>query len=304
MKTFFITLFFIAALGKYLQILLSCAVNMGNLSFSTGFFKITHIFADTIKLAHKKLVIPKNELKFSFIIIPLWTLASSLTVWLFLPVGGQTPLINHELSILLIFSLQSFASLGFACSGLISSNYYSRILAAQKIVQMSSVIVCAGICLLGVSLNAHSFDIERIANRSNFDFFKLFPFFIIYIISAMAQNNIAPFKFKYSTGRAYSSLLLLFFRISLYSSVLASIVMIVDLFLKGGLPPLIFLSFIPKSVWFILKVLIISLLIFVTDTTFPSYTTSRSFKIFKTKLQPLAFFWAVLLYCLKYLMEH
>lgn len=298
----FVTLFIIVIVGKYIQIMFSSAVNMGNISFTSGFFKVTHLFSDSLKFFNKKLIVPKNDLKFSFIIIPIWTLTSSLTIWFFLPIAGKPPLITHELSVLLIFSLQIFASLGFACAGLISSNYYSRILTTKKILQMSAIIICSGICILGVALNAHSFNISKICTQEHLDFLKNFPLLVIYIICAMAQNNISPFKFRYSSGLTYSSILFLFFRIGIFSSTFTSIVLIVDLFLNGAEPPFGLFIFIPKSVWFILKTLSISILFVITDATFPSYTISRGLNIFKMKLQPFAFFWTILLYCLQHIL--
>jgi NADH-quinone oxidoreductase subunit H len=232
-----------------------------------GPFGILQSFADGIKLVLKETVVPASANKGVFFIAPVLTFVLAMVAWAVIPWGyinGVKLVISDiNVGILYLFAISSLGVYGIIMSGWASNSRYPFLGGLRSAAQMVSYEVSIGFVLITVLLCVGSLNLSDIieAQRNMWFFIPLFPMFIIFLISALAETNRPPFDLPEAEAELvagyqveYSSMTFAMFWLGEYANILLMCAMLSILFFGGWLPPFAFLDFIPGPVWLILKI--------------------------------------------------
>src|SRR5438309_5077540 len=228
-------------------------------------------FADLLKFVFKEPVIPASANKGVFLLAPLVTCTLALAAWAVIPVGAGIVISNINVGVLYIFAISSLGVYGVIMAGWASNSKYPFLAALRSAAQMVSYEVSIGFVIITVLLCVGSLNLTAIveAQHSKWGMFgwywlPLFPMFVIFFISALAETNRPPFDLVEAESELvagfmveYGSTPYMMFMLGEYVAIGTMCVMGTILFLGGWLPPFAVLPFtwIPGVIWFILKVL-------------------------------------------------
>tara|TARA_B100001245_G_C22877389_1_gene421850 strand:+ start:426 stop:1439 length:1014 start_codon:yes stop_codon:yes gene_type:complete len=230
-----------------------------------GPYGLFQIPADGLKFIFKEIIIPDGSDKIVFIIAPIVTLALSIAAWAVVPVQAGVVLSNINVGILYIFAISSLGVYGILMAGWSSNSKYPFFGALRSAAQMVSYEVSIGFVLVTVLMCVGSLNLSEIvmAQKNLWFFIPLFPMFIIFFISALAETNRPPFDLPEAESELvagyqteYSGMPFVLFMFGEYINILLMCAMTTILFLGGWLPPFdIFpLNEIPGFIWFIIKI--------------------------------------------------
>ena len=230
-----------------------------------GPYGILQIPADGLKFIFKEIIIPDGSDKIVFLIAPIVTLALSIAAWAVIPVQSGIVLSNINVGILYIFAISSLGVYGILMAGWSSNSKYPFFGALRSAAQMVSYEVSIGFVLVTVLMCVGSLNLSEIvmAQKNLWFFIPLFPMFIIFFISALAETNRPPFDLPEAESELvagyqteYSGMPFVLFMFGEYINILLMCAMTTILFLGGWLPPFdIFpLNEIPGFIWFIIKI--------------------------------------------------
>ena len=230
-----------------------------------GPYGILQIPADGLKFIFKEIIIPDGSDKIVFLIAPIVTLALSIAAWAVIPVQAGIVLSNINVGILYIFAISSLGVYGILMAGWSSNSKYPFFGALRSAAQMVSYEVSIGFVLVTVLMCVGSLNLSEIvmAQKNLWFFIPLFPMFIIFFISALAETNRPPFDLPEAESELvagyqteYSGMPFVLFMFGEYINILLMCAMTTILFLGGWLPPFdIFpLNEIPGFIWFIIKI--------------------------------------------------
>ena len=230
-----------------------------------GPYGIFQIPADGLKFIFKEIIIPDGSDKIVFLIAPIVTLALSIAAWAVIPVQAGIVLSNINVGILYIFAISSLGVYGILMAGWSSNSKYPFFGALRSAAQMVSYEVSIGFVLVTVLMCVGSLNLSEIvmAQKNLWFFIPLFPMFIIFFISALAETNRPPFDLPEAESELvagyqteYSGMPFVLFMFGEYINILLMCAMTTILFLGGWLPPFdIFpLNEIPGFIWFIIKI--------------------------------------------------
>ena len=230
-----------------------------------GPYGLFQIPADGLKFIFKEILIPDGSDKIVFLIAPIVTLALSIAAWAVIPVQAGVVLSNINVGILYIFAISSLGVYGILMAGWSSNSKYPFFGALRSAAQMVSYEVSIGFVLVTVLMCVGSLNLSEIvmAQKKLWFFIPLFPMFIIFFISALAETNRPPFDLPEAESELvagyqteYSGMPFVLFMFGEYINILLMCAMTTILFLGGWLPPLdIFpLNEIPGFIWFIIKI--------------------------------------------------
>ena len=230
-----------------------------------GPYGIFQIPADGLKFIFKEIIIPDGSDKIVFLIAPIVTLALSIAAWAVIPVQSGIVLSNINVGILYIFAISSLGVYGILMAGWSSNSKYPFFGALRSAAQMVSYEVSIGFVLVTVLMCVGSLNLSEIvmAQKNLWFFIPLFPMFIIFFISALAETNRPPFDLPEAESELvagyqteYSGMPFVLFMFGEYINILLMCAMTTILFLGGWLPPFdIFpLNEIPGFIWFIIKI--------------------------------------------------
>ena len=234
-----------------------------------GPFGLLQSFADGIKLIFKETIIPASANKGVFLIAPIIMFALAMVAWAVIPFGywGDTLLVISDINvgILYIFAISSLGVYGILMSGWASNSRYPFLGGLRSAAQMVSYEVSIGFVIVTVLLCVGSLNLSAIveAQRDLWFFIPLFPMFIIFLISALAETNRPPFDLPEAEAELvagyqveYSSMAFALFWLGEYANVLLMCALLTILFFGGWLPPFDVVPFtlIPGPIWFILKI--------------------------------------------------
>jgi len=232
-----------------------------------GPFGILQSFADGIKLVLKETVVPASANKGVFFIAPVLTFVLAMVAWAVIPWGyinGVKLVISDiNVGILYLFAISSLGVYGIIMSGWASNSRYPFLGGLRSAAQMVSYEVSIGFVLITVLLCVGSLNLSDVveAQRNLWFFIPLFPMFIIFLISALAETNRPPFDLPEAEAELvagyqveYSSMTFAMFWLGEYANILLMCAMLSILFFGGWLPPFAFLDFIPGPIWLILKI--------------------------------------------------
>jgi NADH-quinone oxidoreductase subunit H len=233
-------------------------------------------FADGLKLLLKETVIPSGANKGVFIIAPMLMFIVAMVAWAVIPFGDGMVLSDLNVGLLYLFAISSLGVYGIIMSGWASNSRYAFLGALRSAAQMVSYEVSIGFVIVTVLLCVGSLNLSEIvlAQQGLWFFIPLFPVFIIFFISALAETNRAPFDLPEAEAELvagyqveYSSLTFALFWLGEYTSVLLMCAMTTVLFFGGWLSPFdnfvfnwipgmeAFNAFVPGVIWFVLKIL-------------------------------------------------
>ena len=247
-----------------------------------GPYGIFQIPADGLKFIFKEIIIPDGSDKIVFLIAPIVTLALSIAAWAVIPVQAGIVLSNINVGILYIFAISSLGVYGILMAGWSSNSKYPFFGALRSAAQMVSYEVSIGFVLVTVLMCVGSLNLSEIvmAQKNLWFFIPLFPMFIIFFISALAETNRPPFDLPEAESELvagyqteYSGMPFVLFMFGEYINILLMCAMTTILFLGGWLPPFdIFpLNEIPGFIWFIIKISFVFYIFSMVKAFVPSY---------------------------------
>jgi NADH-quinone oxidoreductase subunit H len=247
-----------------------------------GPFGMFQPFADALKLMAKETILPAGANKVVFIIAPMLTFVLSLVAWAVIPFGEGLVIADINVGILYLFAVSSLGVYGVIMAGWASNSKYAFLGALRSAAQMVSYEVSMGLVIINVLLCAGSLNLSAIVEAQQGMWFALplFPMFIVFFISTLAETNRAPFDLPEGESELvagymveYSSMSFALFFLGEYANMILMSIMTVILFLGGWLPPFDIwpLNVIPGPLWFILKIMMVLFVFLWVRATTPRY---------------------------------
>jgi NADH-quinone oxidoreductase subunit H len=244
-------------------------------------------FADLIKFVVKEPIIPSGANKGVFLLAPLVTAVLALSAWAVIPVNAEWVIANLNIGVLYIFAVSSLMVYGVIMAGWSSNSKYPFLAALRSAAQMVSYEVSIGFVIITVLLCAGSLNLSAIveAQQGEWGMFgwywlPLFPMFVIFFVSALAETNRPPFDLVEAESELvagfaveYSATPFLLFFLGEYIAILTMCAMATILFLGGWLPPFPVAPFIwiPGVIWFTLKCLFMFFMFAMVKAIVPRY---------------------------------
>jgi NADH-quinone oxidoreductase subunit H len=269
-----------------------------------GPFGLLQPFADAAKLIFKETIIPSGANKFLFIAAPCITFVLALIAWAVIPVGEGLVIANINVGVLYLFAISSLGVYGIIIAGWSSNSRYAFLGALRSSAQMVSYEVSMGFVIITVLLCVGSLNLTAIVNAQKTVWFAipLFPMFIVFFISALAETNRHPFDLPEAEAELvagyqveYSSMAFALFFLGEYANMILMSGMTTILFLGGWLPPLDIAPFnwIPGVIWFCLKIFVLLFVFIWVRATVPRYRYDQLMRLGWKVFLPLSLFWVI-----------
>nr|YP_010377335.1 NADH dehydrogenase subunit 1 [Helicotheca tamesis]QYB23022.1 NADH dehydrogenase subunit 1 [Helicotheca tamesis] len=247
-----------------------------------GFLGLLQPLADGLKLFAKETILPSNSNVIIFLLAPMLTFILSLMGWAVIPFSLNIVISDLNVGVLYLFSISSLSVYGIIMAGWSSNSKYPFLGALRSAAQMISYEVSIGFIIVNVCLCVGSFNLTQIVlSQQNVWFIvPLFPMFILFAISMLAETNRHPFDLPEAEAELvsgynveYSAMTFALFFLGEYANMLLMSAFISILFLGGWLPLLNFFPFniLPGSFWFSSKILLSVIFFILTRATLPRY---------------------------------
>ena len=247
-----------------------------------GPFGLFQTLADALKYIFKEIIIPASANKVVFILAPIVTMTLALVAWAVIPMSENLVLADINVGILYLFAVSSLGVYGIIMGGWASNSKYPFLGAIRSAAQMVSYEVSIGIIIINVLLCVGSLNLNEIviAQKELWYVIPLFPMFVIFFISALAETNRPPFDLPEAEAELvagyqteYSGMMYAMFWLGEYANILLMCAMGSILFLGGWLPIMDVypLNVIPAPLWMILKILFLFLLFALIKAIVPRY---------------------------------
>ena len=270
-----------------------------------GPFGLFQSLADALKYIFKEIIIPASSNKVIFILAPIITMTLALAAWAVIPFGESLVLSNINVGILYLFAISSLGVYGIIMSGWASNSKYPFLGAIRSAAQMISYEVSIGIIIINVLLCVGSLNLNKIvlAQENVWFIFPLFPMFVVFFISSLAETNRPPFDLPEAESELvagyqteYSGMMYAMFWLGEYANILLMCALGSILFLGGWLSPIELYPFnlIPSPLWLILKILLLFILFSLVKAIVPRYRYDQLMKIGWKIFLPLSLTWVVL----------
>lgn len=278
-----------------------------------GIFGLAQPLADALKLMLKELIIPKLSNRYLFLLAPVLSIAPALAVWSVIPFMQNWVLANVNAGMLLILSLTSLGVYGILVAGWASNSKYSFLGALRSAAQVVSYEIAMGFTFVGVLIASGSANLQTVVLQQSGGIWHwyclpLFPLFIVYWISGVAETNRAPFDVAEGESEIvagfhveYSAMGFGAFFLAEYANMILVGAIAALLFLGGWLSPFEgipvlgnLLAWVPGIVWFALKVGIFIFVYFWLRATFPRYRYDQIMYLGWKVLIPVTLVWIVL----------
>ena len=270
-----------------------------------GPFGLLQSLADALKYMFKEIIIPSSSNKVIFILAPIVTMTLALVAWAVIPFSATQVLADINVGILYLFAVSSLGVYGIIMGGWASNSKYPFLGAIRSAAQMVSYEVSIGIIIINVLLCVGSLNLNDIvvAQKNIWFVIPLFPMFVIFFISALAETNRPPFDLPEAEAELvagyqteYSGMMYAMFWLGEYANILLMCAMGSILFLGGWLSPLEMYPFslIPSALWLIFKILFLFVLFALVKATVPRYRYDQLMKLGWKIFLPLSLLWVVL----------
>ena len=270
-----------------------------------GPFGLFQSFADFLKYIFKEIIIPASSNKIIFILAPIVTMTLALIAWAVIPFGENFVLADINVGILYLFAVSSLGVYGIIMGGWASNSKYPFLGAIRSAAQMVSYEVSIGIIIVNVLLCVGSLNLSDIvlAQQKIWFVVPLFPMFVIFFISALAETNRPPFDLPEAEAELvagyqteYSGMMYAMFWLGEYANILLMCAMGSILFLGGWLSPIEIYPFniIPSPLWLVFKILFLFILFSLVKATVPRYRYDQLMKLGWKIFLPLSLIWVVL----------
>ena len=247
-----------------------------------GPFGLLQTLADALKYIFKEIIIPASANKAVFILAPIVTMTLALVAWAVIPMSEEFVLADINVGVLYLFAVSSLGVYGIIMGGWASNSKYPFLGAIRSAAQMVSYEVSIGIIIINVLLCVGSLNLKEIvlAQKDLWYVIPLFPMFVIFFISALAETNRPPFDLPEAEAELvagyqteYSGMMYAMFWLGEYANILLMCALGSILFLGGWLSPLDIFPFtmVPDPLWLIIKILFLFVLFALVKAIVPRY---------------------------------
>ena len=261
--------------------------------------------ADAIKMLTKETVIPSGANRMLFLFAPFLTFSLAMVAWAVIPTGNGLAIANINVGVLYLLAISSLGVYGMLIAGWASNSKYAFLGGLRSAAQMVSYEVSIGLVIVSVLLAVGSLNLNDIvlAQRHVWFCLPMFPMFIVFFISALAETNRAPFDLPEGESELvagffveYSALAFGLFFLGEYANMFLMSGMVSILFLGGWLPPLGIapLTWIPGPLWLIAKILFCLFVFIWVRATFPRFRYDQLMRLGWKVFLPFSLAWMVL----------
>ena len=261
--------------------------------------------ADALKLLFKEIILPTKANKFLFLVAPVLAIAPALVAWAVIPFTDTLVLANIDASLLFILAVTSMGVYGIVVAGWASNSKYAFLGSLRSAAQIVAYEIAMGFALVGVlmaagSLNLREIVLHQAGGMHHWYFLPLFPLFLVYFISGVAETNRAPFDVAEGESEIvagfhveYSGMTFAIFFLAEYANMILIAALTTLLFLGGWLPPFEVAPFtwIPALGWFLLKVIVVLFFFLWLRATFPRYRYDQIMRLGWKVLIPVTLVW-------------
>ena len=268
-----------------------------------GFFGLLQPIADALKLLFKEIILPEKSNNFLFFLAPLLSIAPALAAWAVIPFDFEMVLADINAGLLYVLAMTSIAVYGVIIAGWASNSKYAFLGSLRSAAQIVSYEIAMGFTLVGVLMCANSLNLGEIVMAqqggiSQWYCWPLFPLFIIYFISAVAETNRAPFDVAEGESEIvagfhveYSGMAFALFFLAEYANMILVSILAVIMFLGGWMSPF---SFMPDGIfWLLAKVVFVLFFFLWFRATFPRYRYDQIMRLGWKVFIPLTLIWIV-----------
>ena len=270
-----------------------------------GPFGLLQSLADALKFIFKEIIIPASSNKVIFILAPIITMTLALIAWAVIPFGEDQVLANINVGILYIFAVSSLGVYGIIMGGWASNSKYPFLGSIRSAAQMVSYEVSIGIIIINVLLCVGSLNLSDIvlAQQNIWFIIPLFPMFVVFFISALAETNRPPFDLPEAEAELvagyqteYSGMMYAMFWLGEYANILLMCALGSILFLGGWLSPIDIYPFnlVPGAIWLIFKILLLFILFALVKAIVPRYRYDQLMRLGWKIFLPLSLIYVVL----------
>jgi len=268
-----------------------------------GFFGLLQPMADGIKLLFKEIILPTASNKALFLLGPVLTIAPAFAAWAVIPFDGTKVLANIDAGLLYVLAMTSIAVYGVIIAGWASNSKYAFLGSLRSAAQIVSYEIAMGFSLVGVLMCANSLNLGNIVLGQeggfwHWYFIPLFPLFIVYFISAVAETNRAPFDVAEGESEIvagfhveYSGMAFAVFFLAEYANIWLVCTLAALMFMGGWLSPL---PFLPDSIlWLFAKMAFLVFFFLWFRATFPRYRYDQIMRLGWKVFIPITIVWIV-----------
>ena len=270
-----------------------------------GPFGIFQTLADALKYIFKEIIIPASADKIVFILAPIVTMTLALVVWAVIPFSEKMIISDINVGILYVFAISSLGVYGIILGGWASNSKYPFLGSLRSAAQMISYEVSIGIIIINVLLCVGSLNLKDIvlAQEKLWFVIPLFPMFVIYFISALAETNRTPFDLPEAESELvagyqteYSGMMYAMFWLGEYANILLMCALGSILFLGGWLSPVDIYPFniIPGPFWMIFKILLLFFIFAIIKAVVPRYRYDQLMRLGWKVFLPFSLIYVVL----------
>lgn len=260
--------------------------------------------ADVVKMMFKEFIIPSDASKVPFIIAPMMVLIPALMAWAVIPFDEGAVLADINLGVLYLLAVSSLGVYGVLIAGWASNSKYPFLGAVRSGAQMVSYEVSMGLTIMTVILLAGSMNLSEIveAQRGMWYMVPLFPMFIVFIISILAETNRAPFDLPEGEAELvagfhseYAGMGFALFFLGEYANMILMSAITAIIFMGGWLPPVStpLLNAVPGFFWFSLKVAFILFVFLWARATLPRFRYDQLMRLGWKIFLPFTLLWLV-----------
>ncbi len=270
-----------------------------------GYFGLLQPLADGLKLFMKEIIVPSGANKFLFILAPIMTLMPALAAWAVVPFNAELVLSNVNAGLLYILAMTSLGVYGVIIAGWASNSKYAFLGCLRSAAQIVSYEIAMGFALVCVLMAAQSLNLGDIVRGQhgnygmlNWYIIPLFPVFLVYLISGVAETNRAPFDVAEGESEIvagfhveYSGMAFALFFLGEYANMILIGFLTSIMFLGGWLSPV---PFLPDSIlWMFAKVAFVLFLFLWFRATFPRYRYDQLMRLGWKIFIPISLIWVV-----------
>ena len=272
-----------------------------------GPFGLLQPLADGLKLLGKETILPSGSDKFVFVLAPILTFVLALISWAVIPINEGWALSDINVGLLYLFAISSLGVYGIIMAGWASNSKYAFLGGLRSAAQMVSYEVSIGLVIVTVLLFTGSLNLTDIVmhDRPWWAWVLLFPMFIVFVISALAETNRAPFDLPEGESELvggynveYSAMTFALFFLGEYANMILMSAITVILFLGGWLPPFglefALWDWVPGPVWFALKTVFMLFVFVWCRATLPRYRYDQLMRLGWKVFLPFSLIWVVL----------
>ena len=270
-----------------------------------GPFGLLQTLADALKYISKEIIIPASANKAVFVLAPIVTMTLALVAWAVIPMSEEFVLADINVGVLYLFAVSSLGVYGIIMGGWASNSKYPFLGAIRSAAQMVSYEVSIGIIIINVLLCVGSLNLKEIvlAQKDLWYVIPLFPMFVIFFISALAETNRPPFDLPEAEAELvagyqteYSGMMYAMFWLGEYANILLMCAMGSILFLGGWLPIIDIypINLIPAPIWMIIKILFLFFLFALIKAIVPRYRYDQLMRLGWKIFLPFSLFYLVL----------